>query len=101
MLMNPSALRKKCPYLEFYWPVFPSIWTEYRDLQSKHPYSVRMQENTDQKTQNSDTFHAVQFPLLTHLFQIHPFSTPENIRNPYGFLMFSEVIERVQRKQMG
>ena len=26
---------------------------------------------------------------LTHSFPVHPFSTPENIRKPYGFLIFS------------
>ena len=25
---------------------------------------------------------------FTHLFPMHPFSTPENIKKPYGFLMF-------------
>ena len=33
----------------FFWSVFSCIWTEYGDLRSKYPYSVRMQENTDQK----------------------------------------------------
>ena len=32
---------------------------------------------------------------LTHLFQMHPFSTPENIRKPYGFFMFSGGTKRV------
>ena len=32
---------------------------------------------------------------LTHSFQMHRFSTPENIRTPYGFLMFSGGRERV------
>ena len=33
----------------FFWSVFSCIRTEYGDLLSKSPYSVRMQENTDQK----------------------------------------------------
>ena len=41
------ALRKKCLYSEFFWSVFYYIPTEYRDLQSKSPYSVHMRENTD------------------------------------------------------
>ena len=27
--------------------------------------------------------------VTTHSFPMHPFSTPENIRKPYDFLMFS------------
>ena len=39
---------------------------------------------------------------LTHLFLVHPFSTPpENIRKSYGFSMFSGVRERVHWEQMG
>ena len=34
---------------KFFWSVFSCVWTEYRDLRSKSPYSVRIQQNTDQK----------------------------------------------------
>ena len=37
---------------------------------------------------------------LTHLFSMHPFSKPENIRKPYGFWMFSGGRERVHCEQM-
>ena len=43
------ALREKCPNTEFFWSIFSCIWTEYRDLFRKSPYSIRIQENTDQK----------------------------------------------------
>ena len=33
----------------FFWSVFSCLRTEYRDLRSKSPYSVRIQENTDQR----------------------------------------------------
>ena len=33
----------------FFWSVFSCIRTEYGDLRSGSPYSVRMQENTDPK----------------------------------------------------
>ena len=33
----------------FFWSVFSCIQTQYRDLRSKSPYSVRIQENADQK----------------------------------------------------
>ena len=42
-----------------FWSVFSSIWTEYGEIRSISPYSVRMRDNTDQKTPNMDTFHAV------------------------------------------
>ena len=38
--------------------VFPYIWTEYRDLLGKSPYSVRMLENADQK--NSEYGHILR-----------------------------------------
>ena len=33
----------------FFWSVFSCIWTEYREIRSIFPYSVRMWENMDQK----------------------------------------------------
>ena len=36
-------MRKKCPYSELFWSVFSRIRTD-----SFSPYSVQMQENTDQ-----------------------------------------------------
>ena len=33
----------------FFWSIFSYIWTEYGDLLRHSPYSVRIQENTDQK----------------------------------------------------
>ena len=45
-----SALRKKTVQIRGnFWSVFSCIWTEYGDLRRKSPYSVRMQESTDQK----------------------------------------------------
>ena len=42
----------------FVWSAFSFIWTEWRDLLRKSLYSVRIQENTDQKkTPYLDTFH--------------------------------------------
>ena len=41
-------LRRKCPYSELFWSVFSRIRTEYGELRSISPYSVPMQENTDQ-----------------------------------------------------
>ena len=43
------SLREKCPYLEFFWPVFSRIRTEYGEILRISSYSVRIRENTDQK----------------------------------------------------
>ena len=43
------SLRKNVLYSEFFWSVFSRIWIEYRNLQNKSPYWVRMRENADQK----------------------------------------------------
>ena len=44
------------------WSVFSRIRTEYGEIQSISPYSVRMRENTDQK----------KLRILTHFTQRHP-----------------------------
>ena len=49
------ALREKCLYLEFYLSAFSSIPSEYKEILRISPYSVQMQENTDQK--NSEYGH--------------------------------------------
>ena len=48
-------MRKKCPYSELFWSVFSRIRTEYGEMRSISPYSVRMGENTDQN--NSEYGH--------------------------------------------
>ena len=45
----------------FFWSVFYRIRSEYGEIQSISPNSVRMRENTDQKTPSTDTFHAVKY----------------------------------------
>ena len=42
-----ETLHEKCPYSEFFWSVFPHIYTEYGDLLFTSPYSVRIRESTD------------------------------------------------------
>ena len=49
-------MRKKCPYSKFLWSVFSDILTEYGDLLRKPPYSVQMQQNTDQKNSEYEYF---------------------------------------------
>ena len=56
--------RKSCPYLEFFWPAFSRIRTEYREIRSISPYSVRMRENTDQKNSKYWNFSRSDHELL-------------------------------------
>ena len=49
------ALRKKCPYTELFRSAFSCIRTEYGEIWSISPYSVRMRENADQN--NSELGH--------------------------------------------
>ena len=47
-LIRSSTLRKTFPYSELFWPTFSRIRTQYGEIQSISPFSVRMQENTYQ-----------------------------------------------------
>ena len=40
---------KRVQIRSYFWSVFSCIRIEYGDLRSKSPYSIRIQENTDQK----------------------------------------------------
>ena len=41
------SLREKCPYSELFWSAFSRILTEYGEIRSICPYSVRMRENAN------------------------------------------------------
>ena len=51
---DEAALRENCPYLEFSGPYFPAFRLK----------TVSIGENTDQKTPNTNTFHAVKGSTL-------------------------------------
>ena len=61
--LYPELLREKCLYLEFFLSVFSRIQNQYEEIRSISPYSVRMRENTDQKTPNMDNFHPMSNPI--------------------------------------
>ena len=46
---------RKLSVFVVFWSIFSSIWTEYGQIRSTSPYSVRMPENADQK--NSEYGH--------------------------------------------
>ena len=59
------TLRKECPYSELFWSAFFCIWTEYGEIRSISPYSVRrMRENAGQN--NSEYGH---FSLSANLLR--------------------------------
>ena len=51
-----KKLSKKCPYSEFFWSVFSLVRTEYKEIHSISPYSVRMLENTALKNSKYKNF---------------------------------------------
>ena len=53
--LSKGALRKKRPYSELFWSVFSRIRTEYGEIRTFSPYSVRMRENADRN--NSEYGH--------------------------------------------
>ena len=57
-----GTLRENCPYSEFFRSVFFRIRTEYGEIRSISPHSVRMRENTNQK--NSEYEHFLRSRLL-------------------------------------
>ena len=59
-----STLRKKCPYLRFFWSVFFRIRTEYGEILSTFQYSVRMREYTEKKNSGYGHFSRIDLELL-------------------------------------
>ena len=47
--MRKNHCLKSVQIRSFFWSAFSRIWTEYGDLRSNSPYSVRIRENTDQR----------------------------------------------------
>ena len=60
--MQTLSLRKKCPYLELFWFAFSRIRTEYEEIRSISPYSVRMRKNVGQN--NSEYGHFLRGDVL-------------------------------------
>ena len=57
-------MREKRPYLELFWSSFSRIRTEYGEIGSISPSSVRMQENADQN--DSVFWHFFRSEVLCH-----------------------------------
>ena len=79
------GLREKCPNSELFWSAFSRIRTEYGEMRSFSPYSVRMWKMRTRITPNTDTFHAVKsykYPY-SELF----WSAFSRIRTEYGEIL--------------
>ena len=59
-----NALRKKCPYSQLFRSIFSLIQTEYKEIRSISPYSIRMRENTDQN--NPEYGHILRSDEWSH-----------------------------------
>ena len=57
------ALRKKCRYLELFWPVFSCIRTEYGEYSVSLRIQSECREMQTRITPNMDTVHAVLFTI--------------------------------------
>ena len=60
------SLRKTCPYSELFWSIFSRIRTEYGEMRSISPYSVRMRENTDQNNSEYGPFLRSDFSVWSY-----------------------------------
>ena len=69
-----STLRKKCPYSELFWSIFSRTRTEYGEIRSISPYSVRMLKITKQN--NSEYGH------FSRSIIFHPHSVPSMFQHP-------------------
>ena len=62
-------MREKCPNTEFFfWSVFSSIWTEYRDTPYLSVFSPNAGKYRPEKTPYLDTFHAVNMCVIPYRF---------------------------------
>ena len=49
--VSSSLTREKCPYSEFFWPVFSRIWTEYGEIRSISVFSPNAGKYRPEKLQ--------------------------------------------------
>ena len=91
------SLREKCPNKEFFL-VRIFLHSDWILRFSISPYSVRIQENTDQKSAFGHFSHIV---FLTHFWSLFPFYTPWKHQKIFGFLVFSVGIKWEHLPDMG
>ena len=72
--MEANHCLKSVQMRSFFWYVFSCIWTEYGDLLRESPYSLRIQENTDQKK------HRIWILFMQCIFRQAKLTADENMR---------------------
>ena len=60
-LSSSFSLHKKCPYLELFCSAFSRTRTEYGEIRSISPYSVRVRENAEQNNVEYEHFSCSLF----------------------------------------
>ena len=74
-----QSLLKKCRFLELFWFVFSRIRTEYGEIRSITPYSIRIRENTYQNNSEYGYFLRSESPIVCSFWRIvFPFLTVYN-----------------------
>ena len=68
-MFETAVLRKKYPYLEFFYSVFSRIRTEYEEILCFSPYSVQMRESGQEKLQIEALFTHSWFSSLQDIFE--------------------------------
>ena len=77
-----------CPYSESFWSIFSRIRTEYGEILCISPYSVRMQENTDQKNSEYGHFSRSDNCLILSIIDVWQVSNcVYDIRNKNCFVL--------------
>ena len=90
-----TTLREKCHIKRFFWSALSCIRTEYGDLQGKCPYSVRIEENTDQKKLRIWTLFTecyVNLGLQKHLFLIKSDKCHFFVRSSYVWKLYHNYV---------
>ena len=76
------SLLENCPYSELVWSAFSRIWTEYGQIWSISPYSIRMWENADQNNSEYGYFLRSACHVM-YAFRVNP-QLPECQETPYS-----------------
>ena len=63
-----NSLREKYPYSELFWSTFSRIRTDYKEIRSISPYSVRIRENAEQN--NSEYEHSLRSDWIAFIAEI-------------------------------
>ena len=85
-VMGRKTLREKCWYSELFWSVFCRIRTECGQILRIPPYSVRMQEKTDQKNSKYGHFLRSEFQITMRLNQTKTGHAEKGFKSFAGYL---------------